>query len=1056
MANKLYEVIRINIKDIDANSFNRIYLLEKPDQDSSNPIEPDNELKTTKALQKSKIFIAESELIRILIALNPKNAETDGSEYPFVRDLIILKVGRGHKGYEALKQSEHNPESGIIYVNDIKYKRLICASGHNRAKKAMFIKEELFEKVNDILLCGIPKDKPYAPISKYNAYYGLPATDSIPVSLPNIVVVDDFEKAITQKYDVVYGDVTKPITEIRGKRNPETEVVGHGEYHVENDVLKEVMIKPFDGAGLIDAQKAKEWSKELGLDYIPASFQFRCILGIKGNLFVFDIREFAKTYGVRTITDIWGKVWDIEDDHIDCIMTKSQFKFYKLYDSYQEWLDNFNKDLHGYHRTFNVSEYSDAYTKPNKDSKSKALRNTALMCYQPLQTLRFTNDEIESLCQRTVENINKIHTDVGQFLRYRGITDEDKIKWSKVPPYYKALKYNYSLFNDPYINKKVIEDLKSIKLKSYVGKLIVDANYQTLTPDIFGLAQYAFGLEPVGLLEADEVYSYYWCKKGITELDLIRSPHIANEHCPVKVTNNAYMQDWYRYQDTGYITSMHDTCLLKMNSADTDGDHVLGVADKDIISAAKGCITNTIDFVRLDEGRKQEEFLINDTNRLIDTDVLGFQNNIGEVINKISILWSLPQTPGVQDAIKIMSIIGSLTIDFVKTGEKADIPKDILDMIKRYKRPYFMQYLDKNAANKEKTIKKNIKRFGLTVDDKASNYFNKFGDTDCTMNKICKYMEKQIGEIKPEIVEEKFDYSSLLRTDVNIYNETYKKVKQKLLELQEEQYDINNKKYHSMDDSEDEKQDYHNKYQQFYAYAKTELIYFCRDIDKLVEYLITIFYSDKDFVTKADRAILWNCFYGQMINRCRGKKSKKENSIDFDALEKRRQKNIKNIAKSKREKCLVRISFLENKPDVRISKENISQIKKVINIPKAKDNKTKKYYEEARRLFFVLLVIYRKLNSPITIFEAKKNQINYSQLNKLADIDGRHFQIIIKILEEAGVIQVNTRNLAAPKITVVFDSVDGKSSDICIDNINECKSVLNRHFPYSKYKNKVA
>ncbi|MBF7811558.1 hypothetical protein IS491_23505 [Clostridium beijerinckii] len=51
---------------------------------------------------------------------------------------------------------------------------------------------------------------------------------------------------------------------------------------------------PFDGAGIVDLEVAKIWSKELNdilrketnrnkVNYIPSSFQFRAIIGVKGT-----------------------------------------------------------------------------------------------------------------------------------------------------------------------------------------------------------------------------------------------------------------------------------------------------------------------------------------------------------------------------------------------------------------------------------------------------------------------------------------------------------------------------------------------------------------------------------------------------------------------------------------------------------------------------------------------------------------------------------------------------------------------------------------------------
>lgn len=233
------------------------------------------------------------------------------------------------------------------------------------------------------------------------------------------------------------------------------------------------------------------------------------------------------------------------------------------------WKSCFAEEVHGYKRTFNISSYDETYEELNK---------TTVMAYQPLQTSEYTDEEIEDLCKQTVKDYVAACSSVEGFLKYRGIHDEEDEEWNKIPSYYQAMYYNHSLYNDEFIQKKVKQDLKSGKERAYVGKIIVSGNYQTLTPDLYALMQHAFGMEVTGLLKGNEVYSNYWNMNLFEEpwIDIIRSPHIANEHCPAMVVTSEAMERWFRYQKTGIILSIFDnTIALKLNSADFDGDHVL-------------------------------------------------------------------------------------------------------------------------------------------------------------------------------------------------------------------------------------------------------------------------------------------------------------------------------------------------------------------------------------------------------------------------------------------------------------------------------------------------
>ena len=143
-----------------------------------------------------------------------------------------------------------------------------------------------WEKALDILLCGLDRNIKYKFMSKWNSYIGLAATDSIPVSMPNIVVIDDKEIFQKAKVDVVLETDTEDENGNISRK-----------FEVENDREEDISINLFDGAGLVTVEKAGQWSKELNLDYIPASFQFRCIPCLKGKLYTMPVTEFANTIG---------------------------------------------------------------------------------------------------------------------------------------------------------------------------------------------------------------------------------------------------------------------------------------------------------------------------------------------------------------------------------------------------------------------------------------------------------------------------------------------------------------------------------------------------------------------------------------------------------------------------------------------------------------------------------------------------------------------------------------------------------------------------------------
>lgn len=328
--------------------------------------------------RKHMILTAESELIRIIRFLSKEDEvskrKTKGSRInrDYVENILSLKVGRSYTKYrEQMKNF-----GGIVTYNGKKYKRIIVSSSHSRTQKAMLVAENIWDKTMDILLCGINPDTEYKFMSKWNSYIGLAATDSIQVSMPNVVIVNDKELLMKAKVDVV-----REINTWDENGNI------HRRFSVLRDRVKRIPTNLFDGAGIVTVKKAEEWSKKLNLDYIPASFQFRCIPCLKGKLYTMPVEEFAREYKVSKIIDINGKEWDLFTDKIDCILTKSQFKFHDLYSSVEDWRKEFDREVHGYKRTFNISEYDVAFPE---------LEDTTVMAYQPLQTLSLPDKKLEN------------------------------------------------------------------------------------------------------------------------------------------------------------------------------------------------------------------------------------------------------------------------------------------------------------------------------------------------------------------------------------------------------------------------------------------------------------------------------------------------------------------------------------------------------------------------------------------------------------------------------------------------------------------------------------
>lgn len=985
------------------------------------------------------ILTAESELIRIIKHLSKRNEMVKKRDY--IPDVLSLKVGRSYTAYK-----DRMTKSGMIVTyNGIKYKRIVVSSSHSRTQKAMFVAEDIWDKAWKILLCGLKNDMEYKYMSKWNSYIGLAATDSIPVSMPNIVVINDMKIIQEETFDTVNECVT---TDEDGNL--------HREFSVDNNRKEKLEVNAFDGAGLVTVKKAKQWSKELNLDYTPASFQFRCIPCLKGKLYTMPLTEFSEKIGSSKIIDIKGKEWDLFNDRIDCILTKSQFKFHDLYASIEDWKRNFDEVLYDYSRTFNISSY---------DEKMSDLRKTTVMAYQPLQTLEFEENEVEKLCEPTVASYKEACSSVKGFLKYRGIMSEqdkyDDVDWSKYPSYYQAMAYKPELYNDTFIQKKVKQDLKSGKERAYVGKVRVNGNYQTFTPDLYALMQHAFRVKVTGLLNKNQVYSNFWNHNLQADnrcIDIIRSPHIANEHCLAEVATNEEMERWFMYQKTGIIASVfNNTIAQKLNSADFDGDHVLTTDNAIICAAAKRKPANTIRHVKVDNRKdceKQEKTInVNNMKAIIDCDYKGYKNNIGNVINPISVLWSLPQSEDIQDYIKIMSIVGSITIDYAKHGEESEIPANIKNILSEHNKPYFMRYL--RSMRKKRSMEKEFNTNAGLVGRESKLLFD---NTACTMNKICHYMETEISKVTCSIEENSiFDYTKLIAREQNIKSPKYTQVKNCLCELQEEFGDISNSNYYSEDFCASGDIEKDRRYTALYDKALADLLEIEGDISDLLDMVLLIYYTDKGFMKKfQDKSILWGCFGEQLIERCKGNFVSSLTDEEIKKIAGRREKAEKSIAalQKSREKNYTITEFekekvKENKVD--FSSEDISWIKAITRVKKGDK---KENLVECRKLLLALIYICRKCNTRrIQLIQSQNNRINRTSLCKLVKINRKHLDDILKILRSKDVIDYTVDN--KNHLVIEVKMVPGAGERILHKNVQYTKlyAVANEHFREKVQKN---
>ena len=248
----------------------------------------------------------------------------------------------------------------------------------------------------------------------------------------------------------------------------------------------------------------------------------------------------------------------------------------------------------------------------------------------------------------------------------------------------------------------------------------------------------------------------------------------------------------------------------------------------------KTIINNTVGGNPITYQKKPTEKKYIDTKDLYKADLLSFDSKIGYITNCSTTLYSmLPLFD--KDSIEYNTIMHRLKECRVAQGNEIDKTKGLIvkDFPKHWvnwqnpnkpnekftkeeiefnnkllieKRPYFMKYLYPTYKAQYKNHKDKYeyicnRQYGIGLDELISlnnkteeqqklidnyNKFNPFLETDCPMNNICRYMEKEVKEIKINVKKKSPDYIfdilfnkniEITQEQINEMEKVYKKYK---------------------------------------------------------------------------------------------------------------------------------------------------------------------------------------------------------------------------------------------------------------------------------------
>lgn len=723
----------------------------------------------------------------------PKSRETKMLIKQLYKNLYGLQFQKDYVCIIMDSNADYDRANKGFSINGIRYRRFLGTNGGIKNSTIVYINELLYPELKRRLDNGRDMSVPLVP-AKLEAYQALVCSGSTPLPEPKgFIVVKD---CITHfKDDVIL---------INDDTDGEPLLTYEDGYEIEHNGS--------DGYGLM----LPSYSRRVN-EFLTGDAE-NTISGLntrhawtKGMIYTFDFIEFAeKVAGTYEIIDVWGDKRDVRDAEV--ILTESMLKLWSSYDSWEDYYRNCKEN----HYQFSTPKITPA--------KLENVRNTN---YQFLQSYEFTDEELQELCQPTIDEIQGVlgmdYRKSLVFLAGFGL-NEDNAYNDNLDYCTRALMIDARMINDPFIRRKIWNMICKRVEMAKRGAIKVNANFAMISGDPYALAQNMFGLEVTGLLKAGEVYHKYWIDKGADEIACFRAPMTGHNNLKrMQLCKREDAAHWYRYIDTALIYNSWDTSCEAMNGSDFDGDTNM-CTDNPIL------VKNTKNLRTIICAQKNANKIVPTEEDIIKANKLAFNDDIGTVTNYVTSMFEVqaafkPESKEYQTlAYRIMcgQNYQQNTIDRAKGIIAKPMPEywyNIRDNIVRdgdsqeeiekkefnrkitaaYK-PYFMTYVYPALKKKNNTYIKNndygviirFRKYGvssikdlLAYEQKTPemmdyiDYYKRYtpvGNNPCVVNRICWLFEKVFKD-KMVFVQKNtnFDYH-ILKSGVEYSKKNYAEI----------------------------------------------------------------------------------------------------------------------------------------------------------------------------------------------------------------------------------------------------------------------------------------
>lgn len=602
-------------------------------------------------------------------------------------DMMIVKqvIENGLIITERIKRGVDEDDVDIIETIENKYKFFTAGAGQTRQKKFMMIKEDLWTKYEKHLMCGLSIDainkNGGMNINKFNAYLSLNNSASDVVEgfdIDRCIVVDDFTEIIHDEVDYITRDdeVDNGVTEYTTKTGKKiTKQKKRTEWDIERKFM-DVPIDFMDGAGICLESVFKR-NTQIRMPWF------------KGILCPINYKKYIKENNLTTkVTDIYGKEYDIIEDDIRIIFTKSQFKMWKYYNNI---LDSEGKVFMTGWEVYKVC-YKYYNCTCNKCLEDEPKLKNMKINYQMLQTLtEMSDEEIEKLTKPTKDIINKVHSSKEEQLKFLGATKDRRNR-----TYMQEIIRLYpEILTSEYVKKQLKDTISSFKKEAKSGRVLLKAKRVFIIPDLIHFLSLLFGDGSDYSLEKGEVYFSEY--KDSERLALLRSPHLSREWSMNKNISN----EKTKYFKTNAVYVNAKDLMSKILMCDWDGDESLIVEDceeqKWLLDLAERQMKDLRPlYYEMGGGGNTE---INSKNTYESLKFVYEKSNIGKVSNTLTNIWSKDDYEENMDNIKKLCAYNNWIIDSAKKLELPKLPKNIKQIMNNKLYPYFFQF----AKNKKKS-----------------------------------------------------------------------------------------------------------------------------------------------------------------------------------------------------------------------------------------------------------------------------------------------------------------------------------------------------------------